>query len=98
MAHPAKTGRDADIPALVAAGIDGIEVYNGDQTRDREDHYLRLAADYGLLVGGGSDCHGRNKERALIGQVRLAPERVEALRRRAQEWKEKSECPRSSKS
>lgn len=89
MAHPAKTGRDADLPTIIAAGIDGIEVYCGDQTRDKEQHYLKIAAAHGLLVSGGSDCHGSNKDRTLIGQVRLEDERVEALRRRAREWKEK---------
>lgn len=90
MAHPAKTGRDADIPALIAAGLDGLEVYCGDQSRDKEAHYLKLAAAQSLLVSGGSDCHGTNKDRALIGQVRLEDERVEALRRRAREWKERT--------
>jgi hypothetical protein len=35
------------------------------------EHYLMLAEKYNLLVTGGSDCHGKNKGRPLIGCVKL---------------------------
>lgn len=83
MAHPAKTNRDGDIPAMVAAGLDGIEAFGGDSTRDHEKRYLEMAKELGLLPCGGSDCHGSHKDRTVLGQVRLDKERLEALRERA---------------
>jgi 3',5'-nucleoside bisphosphate phosphatase len=83
MAHPGKTLRDGEVPALAKAGLDAIEVYCPDHSAAQELHYLKLAAQYGLLAGAGSDCHGDPNGRILIGKVRLDEDKLEALRARA---------------
>jgi hypothetical protein len=83
MAHPGKTLRDAEIPALAEAGLDAIEVYCPDHSASDELRYLQLAAQHGLLAGAGSDCHGDRNGRILIGKVRLDEGQTEALRARA---------------
>jgi 3',5'-nucleoside bisphosphate phosphatase len=64
LAHPVKIWRAkplldaADLQPLVAVGLDGIEAWQIVQRTGARDHYLRLAAETGLLPTGGSDCHG----------------------------------------
>jgi predicted metal-dependent phosphoesterase TrpH len=58
LAHPGWGQQDALIPGLVAAGLDGIEVYYPDHTPDQVRHYNGLAERYRLLVTGGTDFHG----------------------------------------
>jgi len=83
LAHPGLTNLDEDIPKLVEDGLDAIEVYCTDHTTDQEKHYLETAQRYGLLISGGSDCHGRNKDRSTLGSIRLHADAVAALRERA---------------
>lgn len=83
MAHPAQSLRDDQIPALAAAGLDGLEAFTPDMTGAESARYIALAESLGLLVSGGSDCHGHNKDLASIGSVRLEEARLEALRNRA---------------
>jgi predicted metal-dependent phosphoesterase TrpH len=79
MAHPGLNRMDELIPELVAAGLDGVECLHTKHSSAQADHYLRLARQYGLLVTGGSDCHGHTKGRPLIGTVRLPYEHVRRL-------------------
>jgi hypothetical protein len=88
MAHPGRTLRDDEIPALAKAGLDAIEVYCPDHSASQELHYLKLAAQHGLLAGAGSDCHGDRNGRILIGKVRLDEDQLEALRARAATYRE----------
>jgi predicted metal-dependent phosphoesterase TrpH len=87
MAHPGTTQRDAEIPALAEAGLDAIEVYCPDHSASQELHYLKLAAQHGLLADAGSDCHGDPHGRILIGKVRLDEDKLEALRARAAKYR-----------
>jgi len=89
MAHPGKTLRDGEIPALAEAGLDALEVYCPDHSASDELRYLQLASRHGLLAGAGSDCHGDQKGRILIGKVRLDEDRLEALRERAETYSKK---------
>jgi hypothetical protein len=64
LAHP---GRDkgiyavpadpADIAAMAAAGLDGVEVYYPSHSAAQRELYGALAASHSLLVSGGSDSH-----------------------------------------
>ncbi|MDW7981111.1 MAG: PHP domain-containing protein, partial [Verrucomicrobiales bacterium] len=57
-AHPGLSNAESALPHLIAAGLDGIECYHPKHTNAQTARYLRMAASHGLLVTGGSDCHG----------------------------------------
>jgi predicted metal-dependent phosphoesterase TrpH len=85
LAHPGLYYADPLLPELVRAGLDGLECFHTKHSPSVTDHYLSMAARYGLLVTGGSDCHGHNKGQPLIGSIRLAPEFVTRLQARIRE-------------
>jgi hypothetical protein len=87
MAHPGLNRSDEVIPAMVEAGLDGIECFHTKHSAATAEHYLQIAGRFHLLVTGGSDCHGLSKGRPLIGSVRLPYEHVEKLKARAAERK-----------
>ena len=83
MAHPGLNKSDDLIPKMVEQGLDGIECFHTKHSAAAAKHYLKLAEDFHLLVTGGSDCHGTNKGRPLIGTIKLPYEYVEKLKQRA---------------
>jgi predicted metal-dependent phosphoesterase TrpH len=80
MAHPGINHMDEVIPDLVAAGMDGLECFYTRHSTAATEHYLMISEQHNLLVTGGSDCHGENKGRPLLGSVRLPYEFVERLK------------------
>lgn len=80
LAHPCTVGRDELIPVFVKAGLKGIEAYHTDNTDAATRHYKKIADDLGLLITGGSDCHGMGKGRVLMGAVTVPYEVVEKLK------------------
>ena len=87
MAHPGLNRSDEVIPDLVAAGLDGIECFHTKHPPATAKHYLAMAEKYGLLVTGGSDCHGLSKGKPLIGTVKLPYANVEKLKAKVAERK-----------
>ena len=85
LAHPGLNRSDEVIPAMVEAGLDGIECFHTKHTAATSQHYLQIAERFRLLVTGGSDCHGFSKGKPLIGSVKSPMEYVEKLRQRATE-------------
>lgn len=84
LAHPGLNRNDDVIPQLVAEGLDGLECYHTKHTTSACEHYVQLAQRHRLLVTGGSDCHGLNKGKPLIGTIKLPYEHVQQLRAKAQ--------------
>lgn len=82
MAHPGLNRSDDIIPALVEAGLDGIECFHTKHSTVMSERYLEIAEKYNLLVTGGSDCHGFSKKQPLIGTVKLPYEHVERMKTR----------------
>ncbi|TAL00990.1 MAG: PHP domain-containing protein [Verrucomicrobia bacterium] len=80
MAHPGLNRNDDAIPALVEAGLDGIECFHTKHTTRMAERYLMIADQHHLLVTGGSDCHGQSKGKPLIGTVKLPYQHVEKLK------------------
>ncbi len=80
VAHPDIMGKDEYIRELIGCGLKGIEVYHTDHKTAAVKHYEDLAKEYGLLMTGGSDCHGMGKGRVLLGGVRVPYELVDKLR------------------
>jgi 3',5'-nucleoside bisphosphate phosphatase len=87
LAHPGLNRSDDVIPHLVAAGLDGIECFHAKHSTAFAEHYLELADRYHLLVTGGSDCHGKSKNKPLMGTIKLPYQHVEQLKVRALERK-----------
>ena len=80
MAHPGLNRTDDVIPALIKAGLDGIECFHTKHSTHATEHYLQIAEKYSLLVTGGSDCHGISKGKPLIGTIRVPYEYVQRLK------------------
>lgn len=87
MAHPGLTRADSIIPAIVEAGLDGIECFHPKHSVAASKRYLELAERFHLVVTGGSDCHGWSKDQPVIGTVTIPCERVVQLRARLAERK-----------
>lgn len=84
LAHPGLTAIDAQIPELVAVGLDAIEVYHSKHDGVATQRYLAMADEFGLLVTGGSDFHGESSHGpSAPGSVVLPPEAFQRLQSRA---------------
>jgi predicted metal-dependent phosphoesterase TrpH len=88
MAHPGLTGSDDLIPRLVESGLDGLECYHTKHTPSACQRYVELAQQLDLLITGGSDCHGLNKGKPLIGSVQLPYLYVERLKDKVRQRRE----------
>lgn len=79
LAHPLHVGHL--VPELAGNGLVGLEAYYTGYTPDDTTFLLDLAAQYGLLVTGGSDFHGREvQQRHELGGVPVPETVVEGLR------------------
>ena len=96
MAHPGLNRTDEIIPEIVEAGLDGIECFHTRHSTATSHHYLQMADQFHLLVTGGSDCHGLNKGKPLVGTVRLPYHHVEKLKSRVAERRAALAGPQSA--
>jgi predicted metal-dependent phosphoesterase TrpH len=80
LAHPGASGNASLVPALVEAGLSGLEVYYPEHSRADVKRLLRLCRRYDLIPTGGSDFHGLSPDgSAQLGSVLVLPEAVERL-------------------
>lgn len=73
IAHPGiGTNSRKLLPKLLHLSFDGLEAYHSRHSPGQIEEFLALADENGLLVTGGSDCHGTVKGQApLMGKVRV---------------------------
>ncbi len=70
VAHPGTYHNDGALYSAISAGVDGVEVWHPDHGGRSVDHYREVATKNGLLMTGGSDCHGGRKQgRVYLGSV-----------------------------
>jgi predicted metal-dependent phosphoesterase TrpH len=80
LAHPYSSNCDGLITSFIEAGLKGLEVYYPEHSETVRNYYLQVANKYGLLVTGGSDCHGTAKPDIKVGSVSIPYELVEKLK------------------
>jgi 3',5'-nucleoside bisphosphate phosphatase len=82
LAHPAGIPEleTAVLPALVAAGLMGLECYYGQYDEATVGRLVHLANTHGLIATGGSDYHGPNIHPTPLGGHPVPPEAAERLR------------------
>ncbi len=82
MAHPGLTGRDYIIGELAGKGLRGLEVYHSSHDAQAIKKYEKIAADYNLIITGGSDCHGPKRDMPpYCGTVKLPLALVDLLKK-----------------
>jgi predicted metal-dependent phosphoesterase TrpH len=67
------------LPTLLHLPFDGIEAFHTSHTPGRMEEFSALATARGLLITGGSDCHGDIKGRREMGRVRLPWRHADAI-------------------
>jgi predicted metal-dependent phosphoesterase TrpH len=83
VAHPGVGDLESRLDALLTEGFDGIEVFHSKHAPHHQQRFAALAAERGLMVSGGSDCHGNVKgDGLLMGRVRVPYTVFEAIRAR----------------
>jgi len=87
LAHPHVMGKDSFIDDFLELGLKGIEVYHSDHNESIQRKYRRIARKKGLLVTGGSDCHGLGKGRILMGDVMVKYDVVESLKMKSKGYR-----------
>ena len=80
LAHPGLTRRDDLIDAMIYTGLRGLEVYHSGHSEEDTNRYFQMTRDKGLLVTGGSDCHGEKKLNMLMGRIKLPIQFVDRLK------------------
>lgn len=79
LAHPDSGALDR-LSHLIEVGLQGIEVFHPSHGSEEILSLSRMATEHGLLITGGSDCHGLAKGEPRLGQTRLPLAYVEHLR------------------
>ncbi|MDF1568310.1 MAG: PHP domain-containing protein [Spirochaetaceae bacterium] len=82
LAHPGQTDSWDFIPALVDAGLAGIELYHEDHDKDSFRRSRQAAADFGLFLSGGSDDHGDWGSNHRMGDIRAPFGTLQEMRHR----------------
>ncbi len=85
MAHPGLNHDDRMVMRLARMGVDGLECHHPKHSPAAATRYEGMARELGLVVTGGSDCHGTSKARPSIGTVKIPTAFVDALRVRLAE-------------
>jgi len=80
LAHPYVIRNDDLLHELIKKGLMGLEVYYPEHSQSMINFYLNLAKENGLLVTGGSDCHGTAKPEVKIGLIKIPYDLVDKLR------------------
>lgn len=85
LAHPGLSHVGEDLLlSLKAQGLDAVEVWHTDHSDADRNTYLELAGRIGLLVTGGSDCHGFGKIRGyVLGSIDIPDTIIGPLKERA---------------
>lgn len=89
MAHPSLTKNDDYVKTMLAENaFDGVEVYHSKHKPEDEARYAVMAADYKLLITGGSDFHGiPGRYPYELGQYTVEADRVRTFMEVVGLWK-----------
>jgi 3',5'-nucleoside bisphosphate phosphatase len=74
LAHPAQSGTRERVAALVAEGLDGLEVLHPSHSNDDSQRLDALATEFNLVRSGGSDWHGAVDGARTLGMMRVPAE------------------------
>jgi predicted metal-dependent phosphoesterase TrpH len=71
LAHPAQSGTRERVAALVAEGLDGVEVLHPSHSWEDSQRLDALVTEFELVRSGGSDWHGAVDGARTLGMMRV---------------------------
>lgn len=71
LAHPNYLITDEMISKFIKSGLDGMEVVHPNLNDSRSRYLQHLVSDAGLMMFGGSDCHGGRNGSLIIGNYKI---------------------------
>ncbi len=80
LAHPGLAKKDELIPEFVARGLLGIEVFYPFHTPGDVARYEKICLDHGLIMTGGTDCHGPGLNYPTLGTVTVPDDTIMQLK------------------
>ncbi|MGD0620996.1 MAG: PHP domain-containing protein [Thermacetogeniaceae bacterium] len=80
LAHPGLAKKDELIPEFVARGLQGIEVFYPFHTPGDVARYEKICLEQGLVMTGGTDCHGPGFNYPPLGTVTVPDETARRLK------------------
>jgi len=80
IAHPGTINSESVIYQLIIDGALGIEVWHPEHTPRWRQGLYEIALKNGLLMTGGSDCHGKHADSVRIGLTGCGEEEVSMLK------------------
>jgi predicted metal-dependent phosphoesterase TrpH len=83
-AHPSYDCTRETLSELRGTGLGAVEAEYPTARRSRRRELRGLARELGLAVTGGSDCHGPDQPRRMVGTCSISMDELEQLRRWAQ--------------
>ncbi|MDI6401730.1 PHP domain-containing protein [Balneolaceae bacterium ANBcel3] len=69
LAHPGNHYTYIDLKNMMDAGLDGIECYHPSHNSSHQKKYLEYCENYGLMITGGSDFHGKPSDYYHLGVI-----------------------------
>jgi len=84
LAHPGLIADSNQIREVIKLGIEGLEVYYPEHSREQQQKLAAWAGQYKLLMTGGSDYHGPGSQesRASLGSSTISGELLACMRSR----------------
>ncbi len=86
LAHPGLIRNfESVFSKLLELKLFGIEIYHPSHSKQQRDHFLKLATENHLIVTGGSDFHGIEKNKKALGSVSVPEQAVIKLKEAAEQ-------------
>ena len=81
LAHPGNNlkGRLELLEDFIDLGIKGLEAYSSYHSPEQNSFFVQKAKEYGLLITGGSDFHGKTKPSVYMGKFGLGKDGINML-------------------
>lgn len=86
LAHPGLGFPPELLPDFISQGLEGVEVFYPEHSREVIMHYSNQCRKYNLIMTGGSDFHGHQPEDLKgLGRMNVPSETIERLKTKAHE-------------
>jgi len=92
LAHPSYAITDDLLLNFIKSGLDGIEVVHPNLLENRTRYLIEFARAHGILISGGSDCHGGRDGCLLMGKYNVPYAMLEDILRAHEKRFEKKEA------